>query len=327
MRSLSLFSGIGGFDLAALWVWPELEIVSFCEIDSFCQKVLKKHWPDVPCHSDIKTLRGDNFGTIDFLYGGFPCQPYSVAGKRKGKEDDRALWPEMFRVIQEAKPRWIIGENVAGFVNMGLDDCLSDLESKGYETTAFIIPACAVNAPHRRDRVWIVANSTRELFDRTGIARRWGNKPSNTNCLISDPQSRKTQPAEPGRFHAESCGPVADEISQLKKAQIFGGEFNPNRSGERCKNSGGMFSELYQSAKGDGERKSFGNRSGWGGESWIEAATRLCSLDVRLPGGLARPKGWRTNALKAVGNSVVPQVPYQIMLAIREIENITCNQQ
>ncbi|MGB5217358.1 MAG: DNA (cytosine-5-)-methyltransferase [Smithella sp.] len=372
MRSLSLFSGIGGFDLAALWVWPELEIVSFCEIDSFCQKVLKKHWPDVPCHSDIKTLRGDNFGTIDFLYGGFPCQPYSVAGKRKGKEDDRALWPEMFRVIQEAKPRWIIGENVAGFVNMGLDDCLSDLESKGYETTAFIIPACAVNAPHRRDRVWIVANSTRELFDRTGIARRWGNKPSNTNCLISDPQSRKTQPAEPGRFHAESCGPVADdravtentiglrngrrdngdqareerplqtqrpdkpysdvadsnrfngndarlgsgEISQLKKAQIFGGEFNPNRSGERCKNSGGMFSELYQSAKGDGERKSFGNRSGWGGESWIEAATRLCRVDDGLPRQMDR-----TNRLKALGNAIVPQVVYEIMTGIKDLEN------
>ena len=160
MRHLDLFSGIGGFALAASWVWGEdHEIVSFCEIEPFPQKVLKKHWPDVPIHDDIKTMKGDRYGRINLLTGGFPCQPYSVAGKQRGSEDDRALWPEMFRIIKEAKPDWIIGENVAGFVGMGLDDSLSDLESEGYETTAFIIPACGVGAQHTRQRVWIVANS------------------------------------------------------------------------------------------------------------------------------------------------------------------------
>lgn len=157
MRMLDLFSGIGGFTLAASWVWQDdLEIVSFCEIDSYCQKVLKKHWPDVPIVSDIKTMNGQDFGAIDILTGGFPCQPFSVAGQQRGKDDDRYLWPEMFRIIKESRPRWIIGENVTGIINLALDEVLSSLESEGYETQAFIIPACGKDAPHRRDRVWIV---------------------------------------------------------------------------------------------------------------------------------------------------------------------------
>ncbi len=165
MKHLDLFSGIGGFALASSWVWGiNHEIVSFCEIDPFCQKILKKHWPKVHINTNIKTMKGDHCGRINLLTGGFPCQPYSNAGKRRGKDDDRALWCEMFRIIKEANPRWIIGENVAGFINMELDDCLSDLESEGYETTAFIIPACAVQAQHQRKRVWIIAHS--EKFER-----------------------------------------------------------------------------------------------------------------------------------------------------------------
>jgi DNA (cytosine-5)-methyltransferase 1 len=159
MKHLDLFSGIGGFALAASWVWPEHHIVSFCEADPFCRKVLRKHWPEVPVNKDIKTLRGDEFGAIDLVSGGFPCQPYSVAGRQRGSEDDRALWPEMLRVIKEAKPTWVIGENVTGIINMELDKVLSELERLGYETQAFVIPACSVNAPHRRDRVWIIGHS------------------------------------------------------------------------------------------------------------------------------------------------------------------------
>jgi DNA (cytosine-5)-methyltransferase 1 len=161
MKHLDLFSGIGGFALAASWVWGEdHEIVSFCEIEDYPQRVLKKHWPDVPCHGNIKTLKGDSFGTIDLITGGFPCQPFSTAGKQGGSSDDRYLWPEMLRVIQEAKPTWVIGENVAGLINMvEFEQCFLDLESEGYETQAFIIPACAKDAKHRRDRVWIVAHS------------------------------------------------------------------------------------------------------------------------------------------------------------------------
>ena len=156
MRVLDLFSGIGGFSLGL--ERAGMETVAFCEIDPFCRKVLKKHWPDVPIFEDIKTLRGDEVGSVDVVCGGFPCQPFSCAGLRQGKEDDRFLWPEMFRIIRETRPTWVIGENVAGFIGMEFDNCAADLEAEGYEVQAFIIPACAVNAPHRRDRVWIVAN-------------------------------------------------------------------------------------------------------------------------------------------------------------------------
>jgi len=155
---LDLFSGIGGFALAARWAG--FNTVAFSEIDKYASKVLKRHWPQVPNLGDIRSIRGEEFSGVSLLTGGFPCQPYSLAGERRGKDDDRALWPEMLRVISEARPHWIVGENVAGFIDMGLESCISDLEGIGYTVAPpFVIPALAVNARHRRDRVWIVANS------------------------------------------------------------------------------------------------------------------------------------------------------------------------
>ncbi len=160
MNHLDLFSGIGGFSLAARWTWgKDHNVIAFVEQDKYCQKVLNKHWPDVPIIDDIRNYTHDRTQTVDLLTGGFPCQPFSVAGKRKGKEDDRFLWHEMLRIIKESMPTWIIGENVSGIVNMELDTCITELESEGYETQTFIIPACALQAPHRRDRVWIIANT------------------------------------------------------------------------------------------------------------------------------------------------------------------------
>lgn len=156
---LDLFSGIGGFALAAQWAG--CRTVAFCERDKFCQAVLKKHWPEVPCHEDICKLDGTQYRGVDLLTGGFPCQPFSCAGKRRGKEDDRYLWPEMLRVITEAGPDWVLGENVTGIINLELDGCISDLESAGYAVQAFVIPVCAVDARHRRDRVWILAHAKR----------------------------------------------------------------------------------------------------------------------------------------------------------------------
>ena len=199
MRHLDLFSGIGGFVLAAEWVWgDEHEIVAFCEIDKFCQKVLKKHWPTVPIYDDVKELtldhiiensrcsrleesqifdsnkpcrsdsvwKGIDRGTIDLITGGFPCQPFSQAGKQRGREDDRHLWPEYLRIISEVRPRWVIGENVAGIINMELDQVLSDLAGESYSCEAIVVPACAVNAHHPRYRVWIIAHSL-DSTDRT----------------------------------------------------------------------------------------------------------------------------------------------------------------
>ena len=162
MRHGSLFSGIGGFDLASEWMgW---ENVFHCEWNEFGQKVLKYYWPKAITYNDItKTDFSIHRGTIDILTGGFPCQPYSSAGKRLGKEDERHLWPEMLRAIREIQPTWIVGENVRGLTNWNgglvFDEVQADLEAQGYEVTPFLLPACAVNAPHRRDRIWFVAYS------------------------------------------------------------------------------------------------------------------------------------------------------------------------
>jgi len=152
---LDLFSGIGGFALAA--GWAGFETVGFCDNEPYCQAILKKHWPQVPIHTDIKTLDGTAYRGITLLTGGFPCQPFSNAGKRRGKDDDRYLWPQMLRIIQEARPTWVVGENVVGIIGLALDQVCSDLEAKGYEVETIIIPACGVDAPHRRNRVWVIA--------------------------------------------------------------------------------------------------------------------------------------------------------------------------
>ena len=159
LRVLDLFSGIGGFSLG-LERTGGFETAAFCEFSDFPRQVLAKHWPDVPCFPDVRTLKGTDIeGPVDVICGGYPCQPFSTAGQRRGQEDDRHLWPEFSRLVDELRPAWVIGENVAGHISLGLDDVLSDLEGQGYAARAFVIPACAVSAPHRRDRIWIVAHA------------------------------------------------------------------------------------------------------------------------------------------------------------------------
>lgn len=160
MQHLDLFSGIGGFALAAKWAG--LDTVAFCENDSFCRAVLKKHWPDIAIHSDVRELDGHAYNGIELLTGGFPCQPFSEIGKQEGTADDRYLWPEMRRIIAQARPAWVVAENVPGIIGMALDKVLADLEAEGYAARALVIPACSVGANHRRDRVWIVANTSRQ---------------------------------------------------------------------------------------------------------------------------------------------------------------------
>jgi len=155
MKHLDLFSGIGGFALAARWAG--IETVGFCEIDDECIKVLNKHWPEVKKHRDIRELNGEEYEGIDVITGGYPCQPFSVAGSQKAQKDDRHLWPEMFRVITQAKPTYALCENVYGHIRLGLDSVQHDLEGIGYATQSFIIPALATGRNHRRDRVFIVA--------------------------------------------------------------------------------------------------------------------------------------------------------------------------
>lgn len=189
MKHIDLFSGIGGFAIAAERVWPDIEHV-FCEIDPFCQTILKKHWPNSPIYENVKSFPADaereghpwlipeagqtaRRHTRPFiLSGGVPCQPASVAGRRQGTEDDRWLWPETFAVIRRTLPEWVILENVRGLLALerGLvfENLCLELEGIGYEVQPIIVPACAVGAPHRRDRVWIVAHAQNSISERSG---------------------------------------------------------------------------------------------------------------------------------------------------------------
>lgn len=167
MNVLDLFSGIGGFSLGL--EMAGMKTVAFCEISEESRAVLDKHWPEVTKHADIRELDGTAYAGIDLICGGFPCQPYSSINTRgkKGEQHDSFLWPEMCRVISEAKPTWVIGENVARFATVGLERVQADLESLGYESLPFIIPACAIGSPQIRDRVWIVAHSESLRIART----------------------------------------------------------------------------------------------------------------------------------------------------------------
>ena len=293
MRHLDLFSGIGGFALAAQWVWgDEYENVGFCDNNKFCQAIIKKNFPNAKIYNDIRNLDGTKIKNLDLLTGGFPCQPFSFAGKRRGSADDRYLWPEMLRVIREARPRWIIGENVAGIVNLALDQVLSDLENEGYAVQPFIIPACAVEAPHRRDRVWIVArdasDARRERNDRGGI-------------------HEDGQLPERGlRAHVKEGGSAARRAP---------GADHPASSRNPAHAQGaGQSSWTY------GPRKV----QFWGGGTgydWLAVAADLCRVDdgfsARLDGRELTAKQHRVERIKALGNAIVPQVAAEVMRGIK----------
>jgi DNA (cytosine-5)-methyltransferase 1 len=288
MKHGSLFSGIGGFDLAAEWMgW---ENVFHCEWNEFGQKVLKHYWPNAESFDDItKTDFTKYANTIDILTGGFPCQPYSNAGQRKGKEDERHLWPQMLRAIREIKPKYIVGENVFGLLNwnggMVFDEVHSDLESDGYEVQAVVIPAAAVNAPHGRDRVWFVATNT----NCHGLHKR--------NCNNEIHTSEK-------RINA---------FSNIESGDVNGIVANSNSTPTQCRNC-----EATERRKNQGGRiEPFGFNMEW---EKFPTQSPICGGDDGLPtelDGITFPK-WRNESIKAYGNAIVPQVAYQIFKAIQE---------
>ena len=310
MRHLDLFSGIGGFRLAVESVWPQCELHAFVEIDTFCQGWLKANWPGCKIYGDIRTYKHDGTN-IDILTGGFPCQPFSVAGKRTGKNDNRYLWPEMLRVIQEASPTWIIGENVPGILTIdhGLvfERVCLDLEAEGYEVTPFIIPACAVNAPHRRDRVWIVAHSK---YIRPQRDKR--------EKLYGIPE-RKYEP------FGGSGGSLANPISSkrnIKRRQAQRGiaVAGPSQGGM----ADTMFDRTRRRNNADTQRvqralQVKGRNCGyWDDSEYItgyDGKARRVKPGLRL---LAHGFPLRNDLLRGFGNAIVPQVAAKIMQAIKE---------
>lgn len=227
MTHLSLFSGIGGLDLAA--EWAGFETVGQCEWADYPTRVLEKHWPDIPRWRDIRTLTKESFfektglRTVDVISGGFPCQPFSCAGKQRGKEDDRYLWPEMLRVIREICPLYVIGENVPGIVNLALDEVLSQLEDEGYEAQPFIIPACGVDAPHRRDRVFILAHA---VDGSIALRRHWELTAAQEAGAGRKDDSRRAEESEQRRWreHESGADRVADGLREGVHAADADGE-------------------------------------------------------------------------------------------------------
>jgi len=299
----SLFSGIGGFDLAAQWCgWQNIFQV---EINNFCQKVLIKNFPAVKRYKDIKEFDGTEYrGAIDIISGGFPCQPFSVAGKRKGTEDDRSLWHEMFRIIKEIKPHWIVGENVAGIVNMELNNVLADLEGEGYETQTFIIPACAVGAPHRRDRVWIVANNEKQF--------NWQD--------LSKSNKRQVQEFRNCVEQANICYSVSESRWQEPKTGM-GMERNVLQGQEWQENSNRVETPGNDVANSESKRLERSNATGntcTNGRNLQYTRNNWWSTEPdvgRVAHGIPR----RVDRLKSLGNAIVPQVAFEIFKRIDQL--------
>jgi DNA (cytosine-5)-methyltransferase 1 len=195
MRHVDLCSGIGGFALGFQWAGLSPQPHLFCDIEPWCRSILQQHWPNVPVVSDVKELANDpdrNVPDCDIITAGYPCQPFSAAGKRKGTEDDRHIWPYILKIVASKRPTWCVFENVYGHISLGLDEVLTDLEHEGYTTRTFVVPACGVNAPHKRNRVWIIAhtNNPRQPTDEgESRASKEGNNTGRLCENVSNTQS------------------------------------------------------------------------------------------------------------------------------------------
>lgn len=312
---LSLFSGIGGFDLAAEWMgWNNIAAI---EKDNFCQKVLKKNFPNIKIYDDVRTFPAANYtGRVDILTGGFPCQPFSAAGKRKGTSDDRHLWPEMLRVISIIKPTWVIAENVRGILSIesGLvfEQVCLDLEAIGYEVQPVIIPACSLDAPHKRERVWFIAYNksagTRE--DESGIrsvSDGYIDRPQNvTNTGQQYGSQGDVEGMDTDTSERTTC--TANTERQNKDVASSTIEGRERSSSED------------QGRLGQLDRNSSYKEPNWN-QNWIEVAAEFCGVDDGLPVELEQFKlsksRHRAEQLKGYGNAIVPQIAYEIFKTIK----------
>lgn len=332
LTHLSLFTGIGGIDLAA--EWAGFETVGQCEWADYPTKVLEKHWPDVPRWRDIRELTYDKFiertglRTVNLVSGGFPCQPFSVAGNQKGKEDDRYLWPEMLRVIREFAPDWVLGENVPGILRIAADEVCQDLEREGYEVGIFNFEAAAVGAMHRRDRVFFVArNANREhegeiekvqdgkgtescgiCADVADTDYQWELQPQGSLCEFGG------WPSNGSKYVSNSkSGRVEGEFASRDKTQRFSGgswwAAEPNMGGTLDGFSAWL--DRNQELTNECRENAKAILSPWDGD-WERGIPRVAN---GIPS--------RVDRLKCLGNAVVPQQVYPILKAIAELYTIS----
>ena len=343
LKMLDLFSGIGGFSYAGEKLVGGYETVAFCEYDKHAQKVLRKHWPDTEIIDDVRELANDaeRFrGSVDIICGGYPCQPFSLAGVRRGDKDDRHLWPEMLRIIQAVRPTWVIGENVAGHISMGLDTVLSDLEAEGYQARCFVIPAVAADARHRRDRCWVIAHAGREGQPDGSINEQrleraiMGNTQYDGSSAVRDigrvqrEPDRKTQEIEQSEGSssgAEAVGNAEDVRRNIRQdTEREGSKDQQDKPksgirGEPIRSDKDVPNADSQRLQGVGQKRddegSAGLRSGearWQKSFW-EPEPAICRVANGVSG--------RVHRLKQLGNSIVPQVAARILWAIKEAHN------
>lgn len=390
---LDLFSGIGGFALAARW--NNIQTVGFVEYEDYPRRVLSKQFPGVPLFGDIRDFDATPFRGVDLLTGGYPCQPFSQAGKRKGKEDVRHLWPEMFRVITQARPSWVLAENVAGHINLGLDEVLLDLESEGYTCRTLVLPACAKNALHIRQRVWIVAKNVGNSTSGRGSA--YGSQSGSGTERMGERQADRVGSPGPdvahskgnglqggrignqGSEHSEEIGQgtaesigagagsssrdVAHSQCQSVRDQRCSGNAGPERKGEeQGKKRQRVRVDPSECGKDVAHSDSIRPQGEWGedhSEGWQikDGPTGLCNgarscrktegsiLESHLgrgtdglSEGLDMPQRWgdgsweegvprvttekknRTARLKALGNAILPQIAYELIRCMKEID-------
>ena len=333
LNHLDLFSGIGGFSLG-LEATGGFETKAFCDIEEYPRQVLQKHWPHVKQYKDIKELtyerlKADGINSIDIITGGYPCQPFSVAGKQKGVEDKRHLWPEYFRLIKECRPTWVIGENVSGHIKLGLDSVIEDLESENYSVRPFSISASSVGANHQRERIWIVAYSEcnynfneeqRVNGEEKKISREY-REDNSTTRQSSRASAARTQSDSHVEDSRRSQWPRAElrEENENETRQENANQFErssstsevdvANTNDERLQRqwqSRNQFTPRFNSSRESSEE---GQRTV--GQGWWESEPNM----GRVAHGI--PK--RVDRLKSLGNSLVPQIPYYIGKTILEV--------
>ena len=310
LNHLDLFSGIGGFSLG-LEATGYFETVAFCDFDPYCQKVLRKHWPWVTIYDDVKELNSERLSAnghtkIDIITGGYPCQPFSIAGRQKGEQDPRHVWPEMFRLVKELRPTWVIGENVSGHIKLGLDTVLENLESEGYSARAFSISASSIGAVHQRERVWILAHS--------GCTQHEGSffGSQDEDETREETTNKSERSSETSYFDvADTEGIVSNGREHRQHTEERDTERQARRESSNVAHTDieGLEGRWSQCELREGQEE---GKIGW--SQWWESEPSV--------GRVAHGVPKRVDRLKSLGNSLVPMIPYYIGMTIKKGDEI-----